>query len=579
MRWLSILHSIQLPQELKTLSIDSLTEVCKELREEFINTISTHGGHFAGNLGVVELTVALHYEFDFLKHKIIWDVGHQSYIHKMITGRRDDLPGIRSLNGISGFPKMSESNYDHFGTGHSSTALSAAMGMAAAARLNNQTDIVHIPIVGDGALTGGMTLEALNNLAANYSNVLLIINDNHIGIDPNTGAIDKHLQEMEANKPNIFTNLGIPYFGPVDGHNLTELIAALQSVKEIKGPRVLHVKTIKGKGFAPAEAEQTRWHSTTKYVKLETGNSNHGKKWQDVFADSLMELASLFPDLVGITPAMPSGSGMIKPMLAFPERFFDVGIAEQHAVTFAAGLAAAGKIPILNIYSTFLQRGYDQLIHDAALQKLPVIFCIDRAGLVGEDGPTHHGAFDIAFLRCIPDIILAAPSNAQEFRNLLYTACTAGKPFAIRYPKGNIPATEVEPAGYESLQIGKGTCVKKGKNTAVIGIGLGTELASQAILKSNSGASLYDIRFVKPLDKDLLQHIFSSYNNIITIEDGSISGGCGEEIRILSQDFGFTGKITNLGIPDCFVEHGDNAQLYSQCGYGVEKIIELLSVS
>ncbi len=544
---------------------------CEEIRAYFISTILHSGGHFAGNLGVVELSVALHYVFNFESDRIIWDVGHQAYIHKLLTNRKEALKHIREFNGISGFPKMTESTWDHFGTGHSSTSISAALGMAVAASLKGQNQRKIVAVVGDGALTGGMSFEALNNVISTHPNLLIILNDNHIGIDPNTGAIDRHLQDISSHTENIFTNFGLPYQGPIDGHNLPELIRVFNAAKSVIGPQVLHLKTTKGKGYLPAETEQTRWHSTSRYVKINPPAKPANRKWQDVFADTLIELAQHNSQILGITPAMPSGSGMIKAMEKFPTRFFDVGIAEQHAITFAAGLATEGFIPFVNIYSTFLQRGYDQWIHDVALQKLPVVLCIDRAGLVGEDGPTHHGTFDIAFLRCIPDIIISAPRNEIEFRNLMHTAAKTQIPFCIRYPKGEGFLNQL-PSELNTIDAGKAVALKNGKKVAIISTGITSTFALQAAELTKQPAGIFHFPFIKPLDTDCLNQIARDYTNIITIEDGAITGGFGEGIADYMASIAYNGKIKHLGIPDAFITHGDNAILYDICGYSPAKI-------
>ena len=565
------LDKINSPSDLKKLYVNDLRFLCEEIRLYFIDTILESGGHFAGNLGVVELTVALHYVFDFEKDRIVWDVGHQSYIHKLLTGRKQHLKNIREFNGISGFPKIDESVFDHFGTGHSSTSISATLGMAVAASLKNELERKMIAVVGDGALTGGMSFEALNNINSSNTNILLVINDNHIGIDPNIGAIDKHLQEISSQIPNIFENFGLPYQGPVDGHNVEELVELFIAIKKQIGPQVVHVKTIKGKGFTAAENEQTLWHSTSRYVKIKPHDIAVQHKWQDVFAESLIELAQEFPELLGITPAMPSGSGMILAMQKFPHRFFDVGIAEQHAITFAAGLATEGFVPFVNIYSTFLQRGYDQLIHDVALQNLPVVICIDRAGLVGEDGPTHHGSFDISFLRCIPNLILSAPKDEQEFKDLMYTAIHTKKPFCIRYPKGKGLLNSVHPS-FEKKNIGKAEVMQHGSKVAIIATGIATSFAEKAISFNSNLPALFHFPFVKPLDFALLAAVAQEFETILTIEDGSIAGGFGEGVADYLIQIGFKGNIKHLGIPDKFITHGDNEKLYELCGYSIHQI-------
>lgn len=569
---MQLLDHIISPEALKKLPVDSLNPLCTEIRNYLISTILSNGGHFAGNLGVVELSVALHYVFHSPNDKFIWDVGHQSYVHKILTGRKDQIDGIRHFGGISGFPKMDESEHDIFGTGHSSTAISAACGIAEGQRLKGQSDKV-IAIVGDGALTGGMSFEALNNIMLTQANLLIVINDNHIGIDPNNGAVDKHLQNITQSKNNIFTNLGIPYSGPFDGHDIEQLISVFSNSRNRTGPEVIHLRTLKGKGYEPAENEQTKWHSTSKYVKIETAGKPGNKKWQDAFADILNDLAERHENVVGITPAMPSGSGMIRNMNAFPDRFFDVGIAEQHAVTFAAGLAVAGFVPYVNIYSSFLQRGYDQLIHDVVLQKLPVVFCVDRAGLVGEDGPTHHGAFDIAFLKPIPGIAICAPRNEIEFRHFLNMAYDYGKPIAIRYPKGELPDPDYSS---EKLISDQPICLKKGNRIALICTGIASEFALQAAQK-HDGAAVFHFPVIKPLNTQAVKEILEQFSHVITVEDGCISGGFGESINTIALHVKPGIIMENLGIPDHFVTHGDNKILYELCNYGPNAIAEKLA--
>jgi 1-deoxy-D-xylulose-5-phosphate synthase len=540
-----------------------LVQLAAESREFLIQCVLEHGGHFAGNLGVVELTISL---LHCMKpdDRLIWDVGHQSYVHKMLTGRLHQLKDIRTYGGISGFPKMGENPADAFGTGHSSTAVSASLGMAVADKLYGEEEKVTIAVVGDGALTGGQAYEAINNAAATDANVLIVINDNHISIDASTGSMDLHLQEIVKQNDNFFTFLGLPYAGPVDGHDLEALTHALQKVMTAKGPRVLHVKTVKGKGYAPAEQEQTRWHSTSRYVKIEATADNQKKKWHEAFGEELHKLADRYPEIVGITPAMPSGSGLLKCFRDFPNRFFDVGIAEQHAVTFAAGLAAAGAKPFLVIYSTFLQRGYDQLIHDIALQKLPVVICIDRAGLVGEDGPTHHGAFDLAALQCIPGLKIATPHTVAEMAVAMENAVSDSGPVVIRYPKGSAFVRPLE--SFEPFH-----CLHNGTRVALVACGKGTELAIKALGLVSEAPSLYHISYIKPFPAIPVDFI-AAYDAVITVEDGSVSGGFGEKLALKLRQQGFVGNIQHLGIPDAFIPHGDNEKLYDLCGYSPEKI-------
>lgn len=584
----------------------SLELLCVELRDFIKTSVLESGGHFSSNLGVIELTVALHHTLDLSNDAIIWDVGHQSYPHKVLTGRKDQLKNIRNFKGISGFPKIEENPLDSFGTGHSSTAISAAMGMAAAQKIISQANATEdnvgkthahlgnqeskpllsknpeptfVAVIGDGALTAGLSYEALNNLFESHLNVLVILNDNHMGIDPNTGALNTQLQTNAIAVKHWFEWFGLDYSGPVDGHNLQALLIALQQAYHKSGPRILHIKTIKGKGHLPAEQEQTKWHSASKYVKIEN-SSTPQKKWQDVFGEIVVALAKTNPTLAGITPAMPSSCGMIHAMNQFPDRFFDVGIAEQHALTFAAGMATKGLTPIVNIYSSFLQRGYDQLIHDIVLQKLPVILCIDRAGLVGEDGPTHHGAFDIAFLNCIPNLEIIAPKNAQELAHAIQLGLVNKKPIAIRYPKGNV----LEPLWELSDFISS-------KQILQPQILHDHSLAEILLLSTGHASNLCEIAYQKPLDV-AFQHIhwpvisdsamnqtripWQQFKYIVTVEDGCIQGGWGKNIvEQLREKFNF--QSTHLGIPHDFIEHGNNEEdLYPLCGYSPTQIAQAL---
>jgi 1-deoxy-D-xylulose-5-phosphate synthase len=573
---LSYLNHINDPADISGLSISQLGELATECREFLIETILENGGHFAGNLGVVELTVALLAVFDTTSDRIVWDVGHQSYVYKTLTGRRDSLHTIRNYEGISGFPKLGENNADHFGTGHSSTAISAALGMAMAARLKNETGKNHIAIVGDGALSGGMAFEALNNAAALQPNLLIIINDNQISIDPSTGAINEHLANITNQSSNIFTNLNLAYHGPIDGHDINALLDALHRLKSEQGARVLHVKTIKGKGFPAAEAEQTKWHSTTKYTKISTEKQSALPKWHEVAGDTMFAIASQNQSVVGITPAMPSGSGLVNCFKEMPSQFFDVGIAEQHAVTFAAGLATSGIKPYLFIYSTFLQRGYDQAIHDVALQQLPVVFCIDRAGLVGEDGPTHHGAFDIPMLRCIPNIKLLAPATKTELEAMMQMAQHHPYPLAIRYPKGSIPEWSWD-FEVDTILDHPGVCLTEGNTTAILTTGHATHLAAEAIKLVPNHAAHYHFPVINPhKPTQLLPLIANNFRHIITVEDGAIKGGFGEALFRDLYALGYKGSIHHLGIPDHFITHGNNRLLYRDCGYSPERISQVL---
>lgn len=579
----NLLSHIEWPADLRQLSTKQLPELANELRQHLIDVVSAQGGHFGAGLGVVELTVALHYAFDTPNDRLIWDVGHQAYAHKMLTGRRAAFQSNRRWQGLSGFPSRSESIYDAFGTGHASTSISAALGMAIAARQQGLHHRWHIAVIGDGALTGGMAFEALNQAATEKANLLIVLNDNAMSIDPNVGGLQEHLNTLRVNasaRPAIFEKMGIPYAGPVDGHDLPSLLQAFEAAKKQGGVQLLHVLTTKGKGFAPAEAEQTHWHATGLFDKIsgtkQAEKPQLGPKYQDVFGHSLLELAQQFPNIVGITPAMPSGSSMIILQEALPERCFDVGIAEAHAVTLAAGMATEGLKPFCAIYSTFLQRAYDQLIHDVALQQLPVVFCIDRAGLVGADGPTHHGAFDLAYLRCIPNMVVAAPRNEVELRNLLFTAAQhhAG-PIAIRYPRGNGQnAAWQQP--FEAVEIGKAEWLRTGGTTLVISVGTMAEQVQQALADEPAIAHV-DLRFVKPLDTDMLSQALS-YDFIVTVEDGCVAGGAGSAVAAWLLEQGYQGRFKSLGLPDAFVPHGSQDELYRFCGLdvaGLKKALEL----
>jgi 1-deoxy-D-xylulose-5-phosphate synthase len=560
-----------------------LPQLCEEIRAFFIEKILKNGGHFSANLGVVELTVALHYVYDFQEDKLVWDVGHQAYIHKLLTGRKAEFDTIRKLNGLSGFPKMDESDFDHFGTGHSSTSISAVMGMAEGALLDKKENH-HIAVIGDGSLTGGMAFEALNNLGVSKANVLVIVNDNQMGIDPNLGAINTHLAEIDGIKPNLFENLGLKYDGPRDGHDVLALVDYLEKQKTKSGPQVLHIKTIKGKGYEPAEKAQTDWHSVS-YVKINPFKPKtlEGKplKFQEVFGHTLLELAEKDERVVGITPAMPSGSSMKIMMQAMPHRVFDVGIAEQHAVTFAAGLALEGKRPFCNIYSSFAQRAFDQIIHDVALQNIPVIFCLDRAGLVGADGPTHHGAFDLAFLNAIPNLTILSPMDEHELRNMMYWAKDyEDGPVVIRYPRGSGSHIDFKNE-VRALEIGSSRTLTSGNKIAVISIGQIGIKVQKAIQAKNleSDVTHVDARFMKPLDLSRVGELFRSFDKIITVEESCLLGGFGQQIKALAQDSLYKGTITSLGLPDVFVEHGEIEELRAKYGIdaeGIERVIETL---
>lgn len=570
-----LLQHIHSPTDLKKLDKTQLGSLATELRQYLIDTISVYGGHFAANLGVVELTVALHYVFNTPDDKLVWDVGHQAYAHKILTGRRENFYTNRTLGGVSGFPKMAESPYDAFGTGHSSTSVSAILGMAIADKIqgkNNQ----HIAVIGDGALTAGLAFEGLNHSGAEHANILVVLNDNAISIDANTVAIKDY--------KSYFTALKFAYYGTVDGHDTQKLVEVLEELKTIQGPKLLHCITTKGKGFEPAEKEQTKWHAPGVFDKIsgeiEKKPLTQPKppKYQDVFGHTLLELAQMNPKIVGITPAMPSGSSMNIFMEAMPHRTFDVGIAEQHAVTFSAGLATQGLVPFCNIYSTFMQRAYDQVIHDVCVQNLPVIFCLDRAGLAGADGPTHHGAFDLAFLRCIPNMVIAAPMNEQELRNLMYTAqLNPISPFTIRYPRGNGEMVDWQ-TPFTELEIGKGRCVAEGEDIAVLSVGTVGNFVQEAIKNTNNtSVAHYDMRFVKPLDEALLHQVFKKFTKVITVEDGCLAGGFGGAVLEFMAQNSYTAQVKRLGIPDAFIEQGTQKELHKICEYdadGIAKVIQ-----
>ncbi|MBY0243813.1 MAG: 1-deoxy-D-xylulose-5-phosphate synthase [Sphingobacteriaceae bacterium] len=618
-----ILQHIQFPSDLKKYSPQDLPQICDELRQFIIDTVSVNGGHFGASLGVVELSVALHYALNTPYDKLIWDVGHQAYGHKILTGRKDSFHTNRIFKGISGFPKISESEYDTFGVGHSSTSISAALGMAVASRLKGETDRQHVAVIGDGAMTAGMAFEALNHAGIENSNVLVILNDNCMAIDPNVGALKEYLTDITTSKTynrfrdeisNVLTNisklgpdahkyakkieksikgtllkqsnffeaLNFRYFGPVDGHDVVRLASVIRDLSEIPGPKLLHCITVKGKGFSLAEQDQTKWHAPglfdkiTGEIKKSTSSTPQAPKYQDVFGNTLVELAEKNEKIVGITPAMPSGSSMNIMMKAMPKRAFDVGIAEQHAVTFSAGLATQGMIPFCNIYSSFMQRAYDQVIHDVAIQNLNVVFCLDRAGLAGADGATHHGAYDIAYFRCIPNMIVSAPINEEELRNLMYTAQQENMgPFSIRYPRGNgVMVDWKQPL--KALEVGKGQKICDGENIAILSFGHVGNFAIEACAElKNEGINPahYDLRFAKPLDYALLHEVFKKYSKIITVEDGCIQGGVGSAVLEFMADHHYQAKVVRLGIPDKFIEHGEQPELWDLCAYDKNAIV------
>ena len=580
----TILNSINSPEDLRQLSLRELLTLAAELRKFIIEIVATKEGHLGASLGVVELTIALHYIFDTPKDLLVWDVGHQAYGHKILTGRRDSFDTNRQLGGLSGFPKRTESIYDTFGVGHSSTSISAALGMAIASNLKGETEKQHIAVVGDASIASGMAFEGLNHAGVTNANLLIVLNDNAIGIDPSVGALKNYLTKARVGfKPkqdNIIEALNFQYFGPVDGHDLEGLIKVLEKLKEIKGPKFLHVITTKGKGLKKAEENQVKYHAPGKFVPdtgelLSYDTKDHPLKFQDVFGLSLVELAEKNEKIIGITPAMPTGSSLKYMMQAFPDRAFDVGIAEQHAVTFSAGMATQGFTVFCAIYSTFLQRAYDQLIHDVALQNLPVIFCLDRAGLVGEDGATHHGIFDIAYLRCIPNMIIFAPLDEVDLRNMLYTAQKGDLkgPLALRYPRGRGFKKDWRQA-FKEIPFGKAVCLKPGSKIAVLSLGSIGQNAKKAIedLPEAEKIAHYDMRFAKPLDEELLHEVFQKFEKIITLEDGVLAGGFGSAVLEFAVHKGYRSSITSLGIPDEFIDHGKVEELQEIAKIDVDSI-------
>lgn len=623
-----LLAQIENPADLRKLHPHQLPQVAQELRDYIIDVVSVYGGHFGASLGVVELTVALHYVFNTPYDQLVWDVGHQAYGHKILTERRKVFHTNRVYGGISGFPKRKESIYDAFGVGHSSTSISAALGMAIASKYKGETDRQHIAVIGDGALTGGIAFEGMNNAGVSGANILIILNDNCMSIDPNVGALKDYLTDITTSSTynklkdevwkilgknalgkftremiskienalkagllkhsNLFEALGLRYFGPIDGHDIDHLYHVLSDLKNIQGPKILHCVTVKGKGYALAEQDQTKWHAPGTFDKV-TGEI-HKKvyttpqppKYQDVFGHTLVELAKINPKVMGITPAMPSGSSMNIMMKEMPERAFDVGICEQHAVTFSAGLATQGLIPFCNIYSTFMQRAYDQVIHDVCIQELPVIFCMDRAGFAGADGPTHHGAYDIAYMRCLPNMIVSAPMNEQELRNLMYTAMldmeeNGKRAFSIRYPRGEgvMPNWRTP---LERLPIGKGRKIKEGEEVAILTIGHIGNYAVEAcktLEKEGLSPAHYDMRFVKPLDSELLHEICQKFDKILTVEDGCLMGGFGSAILEWIADNGYTHiQVKRLGMEDKVYEHGTQLELHREAGFAPEQIAQ-----
>lgn len=621
-----LLEKIQSPSDLRKLSRAQLPELCKQLRKFIVDNVSVHGGHFGASLGVVEMTVAMHYVFNTPEDQVVWDVGHQAYGHKILTGRKDVFHTNRLYKGISGFPKRSESEFDAFGVGHSSTSISAALGMAVASKYKGDSDRQHVAVIGDGAMTAGMAFEAMNHAGVSNSNILIVLNDNCMSIDPNVGALKDYLTDVRTSKTynkvkdevwkilgkvskfgpnaravianveksiksyllkhsNLFEALNLRYFGPVDGHDIDYLVSVFEDLKKIPGPKILHCVTTKGKGYALAEKDQTKWHAPGKFDSL-TGEivksvpiTPQPPKYQDVFGHTIVELAEKNEKIMGITPAMPSGSSLNIMMDKMPNRAFDVDIAEQHAVTFSAGLATRGLTPFCNIYSTFMQRAYDQVIHDVCLQNLNVVFCLDRAGFSGADGATHHGAYDIAFMRCVPNMIVSSPMNEEELRNLMYTAQLPDKgPFTIRYPRGSgvMPKWKTP---FKEVKIGTGRVISEGEEVVILTIGHIGNYATEAVMKMQTeGISVghYDMRFVKPLDEQLLKQAFEKYSKIITVEDGCLQGGFGSAVLEWASDKGYQQSITRLGIPDRLVEHGEQHQLHRECGFDVDGIINTI---
>jgi 1-deoxy-D-xylulose-5-phosphate synthase len=626
-----LLAQINSPDDVKKLDQVQLIQLCEELRQFIIDNVSVYGGHFGASLGVVELTVALHYVFNTPKDQLVWDVGHQAYGHKILTGRKELFHTNRLYNGLSGFPKMKESPYDAFGVGHSSTSVSAALGMAVASKYQNDDQKQHIAVIGDGAMTGGIAFEGMNHAGVSDTNLLIILNDNCMSIDPNVGALKDYLTDITTSRTynklkddvwnllgkmskfgksaqeiaskvetgikstllsqsNFFESLNLRYFGPVDGHDVDHLVTILRDLKNIKGPKILHCVTVKGKGYAPAEkGNATTWHAPGTFDKIsgEIHKKSHdtpqAPKYQDVFGHTLVELAKTNEKIIGITPAMPSGSSLNIMMKEMPDRAFDVGIAEQHAVTFSAGLATQGLIPFCNIYSSFMQRAFDQVVHDVCIQDLPVNFCLDRAGFAGADGPTHHGAYDISYFRCLPNMIVSSPMNEAELRNLMYTAQLPrkGGAFSIRYPRGQgvMPQWRTP---MEEIKIGTGRKIREGEDVAILTIGhignYAVEVTSK-LSNKNIEVAHYDMRFVKPIDEEMLHEVFARYKKIVTIEDGCLQGGFGSAVLEFMADNNYSAEVRRLGIPDRVVEHGEQIELHRECGFdpdGIERAVVAL---
>jgi 1-deoxy-D-xylulose-5-phosphate synthase len=619
----SLLDTLHNPEELRKLNMEQLPEVCKELREDIIKQVSCNPGHFAASLGTVELTVALHYVYNTPYDRIVWDVGHQAYGHKILTGRKDSFSTNRKLGGIKPFPSPEESEYDTFACGHASNSISAALGMAVAAKHKGENDRHIVAVIGDGSMSGGLAFEGLNNASSTPNNMLIILNDNDMSIDRSVGGMKQYLlnlttsnrynqlrfkaykalckvgimnekrrktmlrfnnslKSIVAHQQNIFEGMNIRYFGPIDGHNVKKLAQVLRDIKDLDGPKILHLHTTKGKGFEPAEKNPGVWHAPGKFdpdtgERIVSDTSGLPPRYQDVFGETLLELAQQNPKVVGVTPAMPSGCSMNILMNEMPDRAYDVGIAEGHAATFSGGLAKEGLLPFCNIYSSFMQRAYDHVIHDIALLNLPVVLCLDRAGLVGEDGPTHHGAFDLAYFRTIPNMTIASPMNEHELRRLMYTAQLPDKgPFVIRYPRGRGVLTDWK-CPLEELPIGKGRKLKEGKDMAVITLGPIGNLAAKAIERAEqaSGKSIahYDLRFLKPLDEAMLHEIGKQFKQVIAIEDGALNGGMGSAVLEFMADNSYQPNISRIGIPDKFIEHGTIPELYKICGMDEESIV------
>lgn len=619
-----LLAQIDSPADLKKLPKDKLVQICDELRDFIVDNVSVYGGHFGASLGVVELTVALHYVLNTPEDQLVWDVGHQAYGHKILTGRKDKFHTNRIYGGISGFPKRSESEYDTFGVGHSSTSISAALGMAMASKYKGKNKQQHVAVIGDGALTGGMAFEAMNHAGVSDSNILIILNDNCMSIDPNVGALKDYLTDITTShtynkvkdevwkmlgklskfgssaqeviskvegaiksavlkQSNLFESLNLRYFGPVDGHDVNHLVEIMRDLQDIPGPKILHCVTVKGKGYAPAEnGNQTTWHAPGTFDKV-TGeifkkvpSTPQPPKYQEVFGHTIVELAEQDERIMGVTPAMPSGSSMNIMMKSMPHRAFDVGIAEQHAVTVSAGMATQGLKPFCNIYSSFMQRAYDQVIHDVCLQNLPVVFCLDRAGFAGADGPTHHGAYDLAYFRCIPNLVVSAPMNEEELRNMMYSSLSHEGPYSIRYPRGKGVMPEWR-TPFQQIPLGQGRIVKEGEDVAILSIGhIGNYAvkASEELAKEGLNPAHYDMRFVKPLDEELLHEIFGKFSKVVTVEDGCLMGGFGSAVLEWMMDHGYQAQIKRLGIPDAIIEHGEQEQLHKLCGFDAAGIAD-----